>query len=358
MQSSESGLNSGLAWTVIYNGQKKTVNGNQILFSFQIDNELNYTIPNVTSSVDGCPITFIPSISSGSEIVGGSVNVNFVPVESEDCIKFDSYYTVGSKNTFLNYSINTKGNSTVILSLTNGNSGIIGFSLPKNCIQLQNPNPDYNDLYYCIEAPGNYSIDLNTGTSSNELAAAYVFNGTNYSIVSSSNAVNSNNNYGNVRGTNLPTYYPLVFCSTGGNSDSPITQNGSILSSPNAAFWYMVDASSCSQHSNYNSASVTAFAVMPASTAPVQQSLTTTFTESGLNVSTNWTVDLDGYKYNSTSSSIKLSTKIDNELNYSIPNISLSSNNCTTTFTPSISNGSIISGGLVSIKFSYDRTCS
>ena len=356
---SESGLNSGLAWSVDYGGANKTLTGNQIQFTFPIDEELNYSISDVYSSVDNCNITFIPSVSSGSEIVGGSVNVVFTPVES--CIKFKSYYTVGSQDNLLKYSIDTKGNSTVLLSFANGGSSVSGFNLPPNCIHLQSRT--YTDLYYCMEAPGNYSINLGTSTTSNELAAAYVFNGSDYSIASASSTPGYNYNSGNYYSgfsAGLSNSYPLVFCSMGGSPSSASTQNGSILSTNNAYMWYVVDSSSCGGNNpaNNGAASIDAFAVIQNSSAPSIQSLTTTFSESGLNSSATWKVNLNGEILDSTSSTIKFNTLIDQELNYSIPIVNLTANNCTITFTPSISTGSIISGGSVSVKFSYNKVCS
>ncbi len=342
----ETGLNNGLYWSVTYNGFNRYLNGNRIQFSNPIDNVLNYSIPDVYSSIDGCNITFTPSVTSGSLIVGGSLNVNFVP--SESCIKFTPYFAVGSNDAVLNYSIKTKGNSTVLLSLTNGNSGVIGFTVPSNCIQLQGQS--YNVLYYCIERPGDYSINLNTGTGSNELAAAYVFNGTGYSIASAS----GNNYYG--FGAGLQSSYPLVFCSMGGSGNSPNTQNGTTRSATNSYLWYIVDSYSCSGGvSNY--ASITAFSVINKSAAPSATNLTTTFTETGLNITSDWKVNVNNVNTTATSSILRFSYPVDEEFNYSIPDVVTTHNNCTVTFTPSIASGSIISGGSVSVKFNYNQIC-
>ncbi|MCL4375888.1 hypothetical protein M1558_00120 [Candidatus Parvarchaeota archaeon] len=348
----ETGLNSGLYWSVTYNGFKKYLNGNTIQFSNPVDNVFNYSIPDVYSSVDGCNITFVPSVTSGSLIVGGSLNVNFVPFES--CIKFTPYFAEGSNDAVLNYSIKTKGSSTVLLSLTNGNSGVVGFNVPNNCVLLQKQS--YNVLYYCIEGPGDYSINLNTQTGSNELAAAYVFNGTGYSIDSSSNYNNYYNNYNSNFGSGLQSTYPLVFCSMGGNNNNPFTQNGTVLSSSNSYFWYYVDSSSCNGET-HNTASIIAFSVINASVAPSATNLDTTFTETGLNLTSDWKVTINNVNFNATSSILHITYPIDEELNYSIPDVVTTHNNCTVTFKPSIVNGSIISGGSVSVKFNYNQVC-
>ncbi len=334
-----------------YGGSQKTLASNTIQYSYPIDTELNYTIPKVYSSVDGCNITFIPSVSSGSEIVGGSVHVNFIPVES--CIKFKPYFAIGSQNTVLNYSVKTNTNSTVLLAFTNGNSGVIGFNLPPNCVKLQGQS--YNDVYYCIEKSGNYSINLNTGTTSNELAAAYVFNGTDYSIASAA----SSSGYGSTgMSAGLSASYPLLFCIAGGNGVSPNTQNGSILSASSSGMWYVVDSSSCSSGKSYSAtASISLFSVIQNSSAPNVQRLTTTFSESGLNMSADWSVNLNGGNQTTASNIMRFSTLTDQELNYTIPNVSVTANNCTTTFTPSVKSGSIISGGSVSVNFAYNRVC-
>ncbi|MCL4398716.1 hypothetical protein M1137_02910, partial [Candidatus Parvarchaeota archaeon] len=219
---------------------------------------------------------------------------------------------------------------------------------PSNCVQLQTQS--YNVLYYCIERPGDYSINLNTGTGSNELAAAYVFNGTGYSIASAS----GNNYYG--FGAGLQSSYPLVFCSMGGSGNSPNTQNGTTRSATNSYLWYIVDSYSCSGGvSNY--ASITAFSVINKSAAPSATNLTTTFTETGLNITSDWKVNVNNVNTTATSSILRFSYPVDDEFNYSIPDVVTTHNNCTVTFTPSIASGSIISGGSVSVKFNYNQIC-
>ncbi len=94
-----------------------------------------------------------------------------------------------------------------------------------------------------------------------------------------------------------------------------------------------------------------------ASVAPSATNLDTTFTETGLNLTSDWKVTINNVNFNATSSILHITYPIDEELNYSIPDVVTTHNNCTVTFKPSIVNGSIISGGSVSVKFNYNQVC-
>jgi hypothetical protein len=259
----ESGLPSGATWNVTLNGVTHFSYSNSIIF-----NEPNGTYSYSIGSING----FTVSSSSGSVVVNGA-NVNIAVTFTPKTYKI----------TFIESGLPTGTSWSVTLNGTTSSS-------TNNTITFSVPNGTYS---YTIEtsisgyrgSPASGSITINGASVSTDITFTQV----KYTVTFTETGLSSGNWYVNI---------------TGQPSSGPIHSTSYSTSLPNGSYTYSVSAGNKQYKSSYSGS----FTVNGAS---VSQSITftlvtysITFTESGLQSGTSWSVALNGTTESSTNDTI------------------------------------------------------
>ena len=190
---SEAGLPSGYSWNVNFNGTNYSSTNKEksfILTTYQFT--AKYQFYNESYTEDGCNLLYRPYPSSGSyNSVSGNVTISLqYYAYSNSCTPFTVQTGTGYQSVNLKFTVPSDYSSkNVVLLETAGGGGayLDSVDLPPNC-QILNESEDiggYSGVFSaaCIESPGSYYFN-SSGSYSDIASAAYILNGTYYSVAS------------------------------------------------------------------------------------------------------------------------------------------------------------------------------
>ena len=339
----ETGLPSGYAWTVTYNGASESSSTNEITFPpVSSAGYFQYTVSILSNSTGGCTTTYTPSPASGTAASGITTGVSFSHVTY--CVTTFTESGLPPSYTWLaTYNSVQHSSSTNTITFTTG-EGTYAYSIntlansSSGCTTTYTPSSSpASPIAAGITASVGFSTSTTCTTTFTEsgLPSGYKWNVTYNSVLKSS--------------TSTTITYSTTYSGT----------------KPNYAY-------SINTLSNSTGACTTTYTPSPSSgtlTAGSTQSIsfsgsttcTTTFTESGLPSGYKWNVTYNSVLKSSTSSTITYSTTYTGtqpSYSYTVPTLSNSSAGCTTTYTPSSSPSSPVAvGSLVSVTFTPLTTC-
>ncbi len=331
----ETGLKSGLTWSVVYAGLPDSVNTSSMSF-YTTNGTYGYSVnsPSYSTSSPDCTYTYTPNPIKGSAKAGTTVAISFT--ESSSCTSVFSETGLPSNTkwyTIYNDVNKSSTSASIDFSLSAGNySFSVGSvkTIAGTCTSVYAPTPSSGYLVAGINQNIKfvfYSDKCVTTFSETGLPSGtkwYLdFNNTNSSSTSTT----------------------MSFVTNNANKIAYIVYNVYIKSSSTDCLTTYTPSPS--------SGSVNAGASTSINFAS-STSCITTFTESSLPSGDLWSVTYDGQKKTSTSNQIQFTTG-PGSFSWTSSASSSSSGNCKTTYnTPS---GSSTAGNSVSISFTGSSSC-
>ncbi len=343
----EYNLPANTQWNATYDSILEKSTTNQITFPIT-SGTYSYTVHFVnTSKSQGCAYT--PTSDSrylsGTLNAGSTLDINFFRV---GCTPLFTLYkkTSTSSSNSLKFTVPADYSSSNLVILEGYSGDLAGLtinSVPSSCTVLNESLGigGYAGVYTaaCIESPGTYYFNISNSSSSPYVlslsSAAYVFNGTHYSLESNMSTSTSYNSY--TLNATLKQEYPLVLCggSSGFNDIKPNTTYTQVFGGSTAIWDYGV-SNYCAASVNYPSG-VTSVGL----TNSTLKEYNLTFKEEGLAAGSKWTVNFNGTNYTSTNKdqSIILNAYSAQYFDYNFYNVTTTFDGCSEVFQPIVSSG-------------------